>query len=77
MVFFFLFRFELRVKVFYCNDFFMKFVGGIIYIYVEIEMFFFYWMVFEKLWIKYIRNEFDFVFNDEVCIIINKEEVDD
>lgn len=70
-------RFELRVKVYFCDGLLMKFVGGIVYIYVEVEMFFFYWMILIKLWIKYIRNEFSFVFNDEVCIKIFKEEVDD
>ena len=55
----------------------MKFVGGTIYTYVEIEMFPFHRMVSEKPRTKYIRNEFDPVFNDEVCITINKEEVDD
>lgn len=68
---------ELRVKVFHCNDLPMKFVGGTIYTYVEIEMFPFHRMVSEKPRTKYIRNEFDPVFNDEVCITINKEEVDD
>lgn len=55
----------------------MKFVGGIVYMYVEVEMFFFYCMILSKFWIKYIRNEFSLVFNDEVCIKILKEEVDD
>ena len=55
----------------------MKFVGGTVYTYVEVEMFPFHRMTSEKPRTKYIRNEFSPVFNDEVCITINKEEVDD
>ncbi|XP_015773354.1 PREDICTED: uncharacterized protein LOC107351569 [Acropora digitifera] len=68
---------ELRVKVFYCNDLPMKFVNGTVYTYVEIEMFPFHRMTSEKPRTKYIRNEFNPVFDDEVCITISKEEVDD
>jgi len=70
-------RSELRVKVFHCKNLPMKFVGGTIYTYVEIEMFPFHRMTSDKPRTKYIRNEFSPVFNDEVCITINKEEVDD
>lgn len=55
----------------------MKFVGGTVYTYVEIEMFPFHRMTSSKPRTKYIRNEFSPVFNDEVCIKILKEEVDD
>lgn len=68
---------ELRVKVFYCNDLPMKFVNGTVYTYVEVEMFPFHRMTSEKPRTKYIRNEFNPVFDDEVCITISKEEVDD
>lgn len=70
-------RSELRVKVFYCNNLPMKFVGGTVYTYVEIEMFPFHRMTSDKPRTKYIRNEFSPIFNNEVCITINKEEVDD
>lgn len=70
-------RSELRVKVYHCNGLPMKFVGGTVYTYVEVEMFPFHRMTSEKPRTKYIRNEFSPVFNDEVCITINKEEVDD
>lgn len=68
---------ELRVKVYYCQSLPMKFVGGTVYTYVEIEMFPFHRMTSSKPRTKYIRNEFSPVFNDEVCIKILKEEVDD
>lgn len=55
----------------------MKFVGGTVYTYVEVEMFPFHRMTSSKPRTKYIRNEFSPVFNDEVCIKILKEEVDD
>lgn len=55
----------------------MKFVGGTVYTYVEVEMFPFHRMTANKPRTKYIRNEFSPVFNDEVCIKILKEEVDD
>lgn len=55
----------------------MKFVGGTVYTYVEIEMFPFHRMTSDKPRTKYIRNEFSPIFNNEVCITINKEEVDD
>ncbi|KAL9966071.1 hypothetical protein ACROYT_G024084 [Oculina patagonica] len=68
---------ELRVKVYYCKGLPMKFVGGTVYTYVEVEMFPFHRMTSNKPRTKYIRNEFSPVFNDEVCIKILKEEVDD
>ena len=55
----------------------MKFVNGTVYTYVEVEMFPFHRMTSEKPRTKYIRNEFNPVFDDEVCITISKEEVDD
>ena len=45
--------------------------------YVEVEMFPFHRKTPEKPRTKYIRSEFSPVFNDEVCITIKKEEVDD
>lgn len=74
---FLFFSSELRVKVYHCDGLPMKFVGGTVYTYVEVEMFPFHRMTSEKPRTKYIRNEFSPVFNDEVCITINKEEVDD
>lgn len=47
------------------------------YTYVEVEMFPFHRMTSNKPRTKYIRNEFSPIFNDEVCIKILKEEVDD
>lgn len=68
---------ELRVKVYYCEGLPMKFVGGTVYSYVEVEMFPFHRMTANKPRTKYIRNEFNPVFDDEVRIKILKEEVDD
>lgn len=68
---------ELRVKVYFCDGLPMKFVGGTVYTYVEVEMFPFHRMTPTKPRTKYIRNEFSPVFNDEVRIKILKEEVDD
>lgn len=70
-------RSELRVKVYFCDGLPMKFVGGTVYTYVEVEMFPFHRMTPTKPRTKYIRNEFSPVFNDEVRIKILKEEVDD